>query len=280
MTPTNGILPASGAATTVTVSFNSNVDSLTSGVVTSGVYLATLTFTDQNTHLTRTSIFTLYVSASLVQNGGFETGDFTDWSLAGSTSLNSVSAVITSAHSGEYSADFGQGGSLAYLSQTIPTSSGQTYLLGFWLANPSSGTPNRFLVNWISNPAGTNTLLSQTNLSSFNWTNKQFVVVSTGTNATVQFAFRDDPQYLCLDDVSLVPVPRPLLQTATPAGGMLALSWAAFPGLKYQVQYKTNLLQTGWVNLGNLITTSNGIGGATITIGTDLQRFYRILGPQ
>jgi hypothetical protein len=105
-------------------------------------------------------------------------------------------------------------GSLAYLSQTVPTSPGQAYLLSFWLANPVAGTPNQFVVNWNTNLSSTNTILSQTNLGAFNWTNEQFVVLAAGASSVLQFGFQDDPQYLGLDDVSLVLVSPPIAANA------------------------------------------------------------------
>jgi hypothetical protein len=214
VTPTNGTLLPGGSATTVTVGFSSAANALASGV-----YSATLTFTDQTTGLMRVRPFTLQVSLSLLQNGGFETGSFSSWVLSGNISDNVVSSSLIAPHSGNYAAVFGQVGSLAYLSQTVPTSPGQAYLLSFWLSNPSGATPNQFLVNWNTNLTSTNTLLSQTNLGAFNWTNEQFVVIATETNSVLQFGFRDDPQFLGLDDVSLVEVlpTVPLMTWTNPA---------------------------------------------------------------
>ena len=275
VTPTNGILPAGGFATPVTVGFSSTANALTSGV-----YSASLVFTDGNAHLSQTSLFTLEVSASLLKNGGFETGNFTNWSLAGNLSANFVSTLQVAPHSGQYAAVFGQVGSPAYLSQTVLTVPGQAYLLSFWLANPTGGTPSQFLLNWITSPSTTNTLISQTNLNAFGWTNEEFVVVATGTNSVLQFGFRDDPKYLGFDDVSLIPVPTPVLEPAAAADGTLTFSWVAFPGLKYQVQYATNLTPANWINLGTPITASNAIGAAAISVGADMQGFYRVMGPQ
>jgi subtilase family serine protease len=275
VTPTNGTLPAGGSATPVTVGFSSAANALTSGV-----YSATLTFVDGNTSLTRARPFTLQVSQSLVQNGGFETGSFSSWTLTGNTSDNVVSASRITPHSGDYDAVFGQYGSLAYLSQTVPTSPGQAYLLSFWLSNPTGATPNQFLVNWNTNLSSTNTLLSQTNLGAFNWTNEQFVVIATSSSSVVQFGFRDDPQYLGLEDVSLIPIPTPVLTTAAPTDETLTFSWATYAGLLYQVQFKTNLAQADWVNLGIPIEATNAVMSASDPIGADPRRFYRILSSQ
>ncbi|MGA3181083.1 MAG: protease pro-enzyme activation domain-containing protein [Verrucomicrobiota bacterium] len=201
----SGTLPAGGIATPVSLSFNSAANDLASGA-----YSTALAFTDGNTGLTRTLPFTLQVSRSVLTNGGFETGSFSSWSLTGNTSDNVVTTSLVTPHSGEYAAAFGQAGSLAYLSQTVSTTAGQAYLLSFWLSNPKAGTPNQFVVNWNTNLSSTNTILSQTNLGPFNWTNEQFIVTAAGTSSVLQFGFRDDPQYLGLDDVSLIPLQPPV----------------------------------------------------------------------
>jgi len=200
-TPSSGSLTAGSSATLVTVGFTSAANALASGL-----YTASLAFTDNNTSLTLARPVTLQVSQSLIQNGGFETGDFTSWTLSGSTGGNLVTESFggISPHSGNYFALLGQLGSLAYISQTVPTSPGQSYLLSFWLSNPT-GEKNvtEFLVNWNTNQPSVNTIFSETNFSAFNWINEQLVVTATGTSTVLQFGFRDDPAYLGLDDVSL-----------------------------------------------------------------------------
>jgi len=59
-------------------------------------------------------------------------------------------------------------------------------------------------------------------------------------------------------------------------GNTFMLTWNAVIGHTYQVQFKTNLLQTAWNPLTS-VTASNLTGNASIPIGPDPQRFYRII---
>jgi hypothetical protein len=67
----------------------------------------------------------------------------------------------------------------------------------------------------------------------------------------------------------------PLTIQAQPGGGVL-LTWQSVSGHNYQVQYKNNLTDAGWTNLGSQITASSTSTSTTDTPGTT--RFYRIQG--
>jgi subtilase family serine protease len=270
---TSGTLAVAGQ-TSVTVSLNSAASNLLAGTYTANVW-----FTNLNSQVAQSRQFTLLVGP-LVQNGGFETGDFTGWTLVGDPSwtfVDNSSQTGIPPHSGTYFAALGQQGSLGYLSQTLSTFAGQPYFLSLWLYSPYLGshnknTPNAFLVQW----NGT-TIYNATNMAALSsWTNLQFVVTATGTSTLLQFGFQDNPSWLGLDDISVVPIPMPLIQALTKTNNSMKFSWNTLTGLIYQVQYKTNLLQTNWITF-----YTNTATGTTLTltnsVGSDPLRFYRLL---
>jgi hypothetical protein len=229
--------------------------------------------------------FTLSLDQSIVQNGGFETGDFTDWTLTGNSVSNNnfvESDLPISAHSGAYVAALGEVGSLASLSQTLPTQSGQSYLLSVWLENPSSkkrSQVEQFLVNWNTNAPATSTILNQSYTTAFGWTNILLRVTATGNSTVLQLQARNDPYYFGLDDVTVTPIPTPLLQTIATGDSTFQFTWNALANVAYQVQYKTNLLQTDWINLGASIKAAASTMTETNDNNTDPQRFYRVIVP-
>jgi hypothetical protein len=178
---------------------------------------------------------------------------------------------------GNYFAALGQVSTPAYLSQPLPTRAGQLYLLSFWLENPSGATPNQFLVQWNTNSTSTNVIFNQLNLGTFGWSNMQFVVKASTNITTLRFGFRNDNDFLALDNVSVMPVPGPALRAPAVAKGSIQLAWTALPGAQYQVQSKTNLAQTSWSNLSSVITATMNPMTFSNNIGPDPQRFYRVV---
>ena len=54
-------------------------------------------------------------------------------------------------------------------------------------------------------------------------------------------------------------------------------SWSAVPGLWYQVEYKTDLLQSNWVNQGASMLATNSPMRFVDSASTDSERFYRVV---
>ncbi len=76
------------------------------------------------------------------------------------------------------------------------------------------------------------------------------------------------------------PVPTVLsplrLQMVRQTGDLVTISWSAVAGRNYQVQYKTALSQSDWLNLGSPLTAVSSTLSVTDAIGQNSQRFYRI----
>ena len=271
-----GSLTAGGGATSVSLALNPAAN-----LLPAGVYTANLWFTNLSSGLVQLRQFTLQVGQELVQDGGFEASDFCYWTLSGDSSIYTNNFVVDGTYTsysplaGNYFAALGQVSTLAYLSQPLSTRAGQLYLLSFWLENPSGATPNQFLVQWNTNSTSTNVIFNQLNLGTFGWSNMQFVVKASTNITTLRFGFRNDNDFLALDNVSVMPVPGPALRAPAVANGSIQLAWTALPGVQYQVQYKTNLTQTSWINLSSVITATMNPMTFSNNIGPDPQRFYR-----
>jgi uncharacterized repeat protein (TIGR03803 family) len=69
----------------------------------------------------------------------------------------------------------------------------------------------------------------------------------------------------------------PVLQQPTKANTTISFNWGAVVGLQYQAQFKTNLAQSGWVNLGSAFVATNGTMQTLDSIGPDPRRFYRVV---
>ncbi len=154
---------------------------------------------------------------NLVNNPGFETGDFTGWALSGNSGFVNVTGNPTYVHTGDFGASFGAVGSQTFLTQTIATNAGSLYDLDFWLHN-DGGTPSLFTVSWngIS-------LLNQGNGPATVYDEFTFTgLAATGPSTNLVFGFRQDPAFFGLDDVS-VTTERNNNLGITPEGSSLAM---------------------------------------------------------
>jgi hypothetical protein len=164
-----------------------------------------------------------------VNNGSFETGDFSGWTVSGDTGFTGVCDVSScpggfGPQDGNFAAYFGPVGDTATISQSIATTPGDTYSLSFYLANPVGGTPNFFQVTF------GNSSFSFTNFGvAFNWQQFTLTTVATSTETPLSFTFRNDPSYWFLDNVTVqqsggtVPEPSTFLMFGTGVVGIAGI---------------------------------------------------------
>jgi hypothetical protein len=84
------------------------------------------------------------IHAQLIKNGGFETGDFTDWDKAGTTEIKTGSPGSAFVHTGSFGATLGSG----TLSQAFITNPGQTYKVEFLMNAILFKSPGLIEVTW------------------------------------------------------------------------------------------------------------------------------------
>jgi hypothetical protein len=161
-------------------------------------------------------------ATNLVTNGSFETGDFSGWAPVGNTGFTGVTCP-GGAPDGSCFAFFGPVGSDGGISQDLTLTVGFKYNLSFDFS-ADGGTPSDFdvLVNGIS-------LFSLSNPPASGFQGYTFSFTATAATETLEFLFRNDPGFLSLDAVQVVPEPGSM--------ALLAIGLAAlFMGLRRRVQ--------------------------------------------
>jgi hypothetical protein len=282
----SGILNA-GASTNVTISLNSAANGFLINHASGNVV-----FKNLSAGTTQNRQFDLYVG-----NGGFETGGLDDWTLTGSTELNfglagddadvaGMPALDSQpdglfVHSGLYGGYLGEWAwegnpAVGSLAQSVATTPGKKYLVSFWLTcvpdDNGVTTNNQFIAKW-----NNSTLYSQSNLSATGWTNLQYVIPAIAPHTTLEFDFNNDPGAFGLDDVTVQPVPGPMLTSAAVSHGQIAFSWSAYLDVPYQIQSTTNLALSGWTNVGSSILATNTVLTVSLPIGNNPKQFYRVI---
>jgi hypothetical protein len=159
--------------------------------------------------------------ANLVTNGGFETGDFSGWTVSSDPVFDGVDTGAP--HDGSYAAFFGNPGT-STIKQTIATVAGSYYKVSFWLQLESDVTgvaaPNAFSYDFGSY-TGQGSLV---NAAAFGYTEFDAIFTASGPTTDLAFHFSDAPAFWDLDSVS-VTLPEPgsiALLAAAGLAGILA----------------------------------------------------------
>ena len=277
---------SAGASATVTISLNAAANNFLIAHAAGNVVFKNLAAgTTQNRQ------FDLYAG-----NGGFETGDLSNWTLGGSTelvfALSADDADIAGeaalpgqpdglfVRSGLYGAYLGEWAWNGYpavgsLAQSVATSVNQKYLVSFGLTcvpdDTGTTTNNLFIAKWNNVP-----LYAHTNLNAFGWTNLQFVVPATTASTKLEFDFNNDPGAFGLDDVTVQTLPAPVITSAAVAGGNFSFTWNAFANVSYLVQSTTNLVGSSWTNWGSAILATNNVMSVAVPVGSAPAKFFRV----
>jgi hypothetical protein len=173
--------------------------------------------------------------ANLVNNPGFETGNFSGWTVGGTTTgtggaINiGVDSFSYDVHSGTYGV-FAGNDYTTTLDQTVSTIVGATYSFTYWLdVYQADATGGLFTAQW-GGSGGTmvTSLASPPETDVF--TQYGGSVVATATTTDLHFTFLNAPGWFGFDDVSVVETAGPPTHAPEPASlAVLAAGLAVLP---------------------------------------------------
>jgi hypothetical protein len=149
------------------------------------------------------------VAGNLLQNCGFESGDFSNWTTAPASS-GSFFFVDTPGHTGSFDAYFGATGGLPdVINQAVATTPGHLYGLEFYFKSDGL-TPNGAFVAYFS--SSIHQLGGSTDIPAFDWTLEDFSFTATANSTRIFLGAQDGPGFLQFDDIVLrdiTDVPEP-----------------------------------------------------------------------
>ena len=149
------------------------------------------------------------VPGNLVANCGFETGNFSGWTM-GTPFITSNWNIVASStngnfeHSGAEAWWGGYVGQPTFLSQTLSTVPGASYSFGFWFKSFGGAQPRALVAQW----DGTD-LVNVTGMPEADWSYYSFNVVASTSSTTFAIGTQQDYGYNGIDDVVVTGVATP-----------------------------------------------------------------------
>src|SRR5207249_6270375 len=69
----------------------------------------------------------------------------------------------------------------------------------------------------------------------------------------------------------------PVIQSLTQTSSVVRITWSSVAGQNYKIQFKPSLLGTNWIDSDSPNGATTGIMSSSDDIGTNFQRFYRVV---
>jgi hypothetical protein len=169
----------------------------------------------------------------LVTNGGFDTGDFTGYTLSGCNTAPAGWDVAYGVASGQYITNpyayfRCNNNNYTIMSQSLATIPGQLYDISFSASNTGTsadGNSTRVLL-------GGTTLFDQgLNTGSYNWQSFTESFTATSASTLLQFEVYNDPAQTFLDDISVRAASQAPPTSSVPEPSSLALLGSGLAGL-------------------------------------------------
>jgi hypothetical protein len=135
--------------------------------------------------------------------------------------------------------------------------------VGYGLVNPPAGASisSNGIFTWTPQTPGTNTITTVvTNSDSFDLVNPALTATNSFTVVATSVTSNNPP-------FSILSIAQ--------SNGVIIITWSSVVGQNYVVQYRNNVTDTNWLQLGPNILATNTLTSATDT-NSNPQRFYRI----
>jgi PEP-CTERM motif len=149
---------------------------------------------------------------NIVNNGSFESGDFSGFTQTGNTGFTGVTTIgegFIAPTDGNFFAFFGPVGSVGGINQGLATTIGQSYAISFDLQNDGGSTTSFDAL------FGSNSLFNLVNSPAAGFTTFSTTATATEALTNLSFSFRQDPAFFRLDNISVTALNGAVPEPAT-----------------------------------------------------------------